>query len=80
VEEGRAGTLRRKGGTATAIPTLLPCKPPGGTQNTNPVVGMPAAKAPCGWQAVNAPLTGGQLTTTAAMGELVNQLTSVLTN
>jgi hypothetical protein len=36
--------------------------------------------ARCGWQAVNAPLKGGQLTTTAAMGELVNQLTSLLTN
>jgi hypothetical protein len=64
--------------------TLLPCSDAadrGGLGNYRHCIGMPVRRiASAGWQAVNAPLKGGRLTTTAAIGELVNQLTRVLTN
>jgi hypothetical protein len=76
VEEGEADSLG-KGRHGERV-TLLPCKTSGGRAQQH-CIRLLRRIARCGWQAVNAPLKG-QLTTNAAMGELVNQLTSVLTN
>jgi hypothetical protein len=47
--------------------TLLPCKTTGGT-NDSLVIGMPAVICLCRVAGGQCPLKGGQLTTTAAIG------------
>jgi hypothetical protein len=55
---------RRAGGE-----TLLPCAEAlEWAYRCRDCIGMQAVITRCGWHAVNAPLKGGQLTTTAAMG------------
>ena len=78
----------RGGGAASGDPwqrddtaSAIPCSParPQAAPHNSLVIGMPAVNSSVRMAGGQCPPKGGQLTTTTAMRELVNQLTSELT-